>query len=200
MYVYVYIYYTEKERETFYRWSNYYIKKSQTYLFISHFLFSWISRIPLSFASTRNRSVSQLRRNTMPFSVPFSVARITYLFVALRRGRRGFHVSGCGRSERRIRQLQQTRPSGGLQKVLHMPWGHRQGVRLPDRHRFQDRRRRRQRRLRGPRGCSRMVSIVFNTYTILSRSCRISNRAGTNKLRDCGTTKKFRKNGRRRVQ
>lgn len=172
------------------RLNDYYIKS----LILKHLLMSHIFlhfHLILFHLSTRNQLVSQLQRNTMPFSISFSIARITYPFIALRRGRRRFHVSGCWRSERRIRQLQQTRPSGGLQKVLHMPWGHRQGVRLPDWHRFQDRRRWRQRRLRGSRGCSRMVSIVFNTYTISSRSCHIFSCVGKNKLWDYKRSRSF---------
>lgn len=148
------------------------------------FLFRW-----------SNLKIDQYRnirtRNTM--FVSFSVSCI--IFIALRRGRRGFHVSGCRRSERRIRQLQQTRPSGGLQKVLHMPWGHRQRIRLSDRHRFQDWWFRWQWRLRRSRGCSRMVStfLINIRFCIRSFSC-----AGMNKLRE--RLKSFEKNRQKRLQ
>lgn len=144
--------------------------KSLKYIFLSHIYFILSCILYSSFICQLEINQYCNYEEILSLSLSFSLSLISYLFIVLRRGRRRFHVSGCRRSEWRIRQLQQTRPSGGLQKVLHMPWGHRQGIRLPDRHRFQDRRRRWQRRLRGPRGCSRMVSIVFNVFTILSPS------------------------------
>mgnify|MGYP004573217473 CR=1 FL=1 len=59
------------------------------------------------------------RRDASLFTHTVSYSN-TFAFIALHRGRRRFHVSGCRRSERSIRQLQQTRPSRGLQKILHM--------------------------------------------------------------------------------
>lgn len=104
-----------------------------------------------------------------PFSSPFPrvlTRPCPVCFIASRRGRGRFHVSGRWRSERSIRQLQQTRPSRGLQKVLHMSGGYRQGIWLPHWYGVQDRRRRRQRSLRGPWGRSRMVSLICSPWTL----------------------------------
>lgn len=66
----------------------------------------------------------------------------------------------CGRwGSRCLGKLLPTRPPRGLQKVLHLHRGNRPGVRMPHRYCLQDRWLRRQRRLRRPRGCSRMVSF-----------------------------------------
>lgn len=64
----------------------------------------------------------------------------TYAYLSpLCRSRRRFHVSSRRRSERSIRQFQQTRPSRRLQKVLHMFGRYRERVRMPYRHCVQDR-------------------------------------------------------------
>lgn len=85
----------------------------------------------------------------------------TYAYLSpLCRSRRRFHVSSRRRSERSIRQFQQTRPSRRLQKVLHMFGRYRERVRMPYRHCVQDRWCRWQRCLRRSWGRSWMVSRI----------------------------------------
>lgn len=75
----------------------------------------------------------------------------------------------CCRRNRKRRILLTTCSSRRLQKVLHLPWGSRPRIRMPNWNSLQDRRFRWLRKLRRPRRCSRMVSSDFVSVKLLTR-------------------------------